>query len=85
MLSGSRGASGLRAAHTRVHRRRVEDREARDGLVLGRLHRSGATFLENLQGLTTLKIYRVDADRHEAMNREAETFRQATMRFYACS
>ena len=40
----------------------------------------GATFLENLQGLTTLKIYRVDADRHEAMNREAETFRQATMR-----
>ena len=40
----------------------------------------GATFLENLQGLTTLKIYRVDAARHEAMNREAETFRQATMR-----
>lgn len=29
---------------------------------------------------TDLKIYRVDADRHEAMNREAETFRQATMR-----
>ncbi len=39
VLSGSRGASGLRAAHTRVHRRRAEDREARDGLVLGRLHR----------------------------------------------
>lgn len=40
----------------------------------------GATFLENLQGLTTLKIYRADAKRHEAMNRDAETFRQATMR-----
>lgn len=40
----------------------------------------GATFLENLQGLTTLKIYRADAERHEAMNRDAETFRQATMR-----
>lgn len=40
----------------------------------------GAAFLENLQGLTTLKIYRADEGRHEAMNRDAETFRQATMR-----
>lgn len=40
----------------------------------------GSSFLENLQGLTTLKIYRADAERHGAMNREAETFRQATMR-----
>ena len=39
----------------------------------------GAAFLENLQGLTTLKIYRADAAQHEAMNREAESFRQATM------
>lgn len=40
----------------------------------------GAAFLENLQGLTTLKIYRADEARHRAMNRDAETFRQATMR-----
>lgn len=40
----------------------------------------GETFLENLQGLTTLKIYRADEARHVAMNRNAETFRQATMR-----
>ena len=40
----------------------------------------GAAFLENLQGLTTLKIYRADEARHEEMNREAESFRQATMR-----
>lgn len=38
------------------------------------------SFLENLQGLTTLKIYQADEARHQAMNRDAETFRQATMR-----
>ena len=40
----------------------------------------GGTFLENVQGLTTLKIYQADEARHRAMNAEAETFRQATMR-----
>lgn len=40
----------------------------------------GDSFLENLQGLTTLKIYQADAARHEAMNAEAERFRVVTMR-----
>lgn len=40
----------------------------------------GGTFLENLQGLTTLKIYQADADRHIRMNEEAEKFRKMTMR-----
>ncbi len=40
----------------------------------------GDTFLENLQGLTTLKIYQADAARHKKMNDEAEAFRQVTMR-----
>ncbi len=40
----------------------------------------GGAFLENLQGLTTLKIYQADAERHERMNAEAEKFRQATMK-----
>ena len=40
----------------------------------------GDTFLENLQGLVTLKIYQADALRHEKMNEEAENFRLATMR-----
>ena len=40
----------------------------------------GGAFLENLQGLTTLKIYRADAARHQEMNREAERFRRATMK-----
>lgn len=40
----------------------------------------GDSFLENLQGLTTLKIYRADAARHEAMNQEAERFRTITMK-----
>ena len=40
----------------------------------------GDSFLENLQGLTTLKIYQADGARHEAMNREAERFRVVTMK-----
>lgn len=40
----------------------------------------GDSFLENLQGLTMLKIYQADAARHEAMNREAERFRVVTMK-----
>ena len=39
----------------------------------------GATFLENLEGLTTLKIYQADEERHKKMNEEAENFRGATM------
>ncbi|WP_105203326.1 ABC transporter ATP-binding protein/permease [Neobittarella massiliensis] len=40
----------------------------------------GDTFLENLQGLTTLKIYRADAYKNQQMNEEAEKFRKITMR-----
>ncbi|MBQ9068049.1 MAG: ATP-binding cassette domain-containing protein, partial [Eggerthellaceae bacterium] len=39
----------------------------------------GALFLEDIQGLTTLKIFRADAARHERMNDKAEKFRNATM------
>lgn len=40
----------------------------------------GDTFLENLQGLTTLKIYQADGFKQEEMNREAEKFRKITMK-----
>ena len=40
----------------------------------------GGTFLEAVQGLTTLKIYQADARWHERMNIEAEGFRRATMK-----
>lgn len=40
----------------------------------------GDTFLENLQGLTTLKIYQADGFKNEEMNREAEKFRRITMK-----
>lgn len=43
----------------------------------------GHSFLENLEGLTTLKIYQADEARHKAMNTEAENFRVATMRVLA--
>lgn len=40
----------------------------------------GDTFLENLQGLTTLKIYQSDDFKNDEMNREAEKFRKITMK-----
>ena len=40
----------------------------------------GDTFLENLQGLTTLKIYQADGFKNEEMNVEAEKFRKITMK-----
>ncbi|MCI5874103.1 MAG: ABC transporter ATP-binding protein/permease [Roseburia sp.] len=40
----------------------------------------GDTFLENLQGLTTLKIYQADERYAKKMDEEAEKFRKVTMR-----
>lgn len=40
----------------------------------------GDTFLENLQGLTTLKIYQADERYAQKMDEEAEKFRKITMR-----
>ena len=43
----------------------------------------GDTFLENLQGLTTLKIYQSDGFKNEEMNAESEKFRKITMKVLA--
>lgn len=40
----------------------------------------GDTFLENLQGLTTSKIYRADEYKHQEMNKQSERFRKITMK-----
>ena len=40
----------------------------------------GDSFLENIQGLTTLKIYQADGWKHEEMNAQAERFRRITMK-----
>ena len=40
----------------------------------------GDHFLENLQGLTTLKIYQADERQQRIMNEEAEKFRRITMK-----
>ena len=40
----------------------------------------GDSFLENLHGLTTLKIYDLDEEKNEEMNKEAENFRNITMK-----
>ena len=50
------------------------------GKYWGQYAALGDSFLENLQGLTTLKIYQADEARHQAMNREAEHFRKVTMK-----
>ena len=46
----------------------------------GRYTGLGDTFLENLQGLTTLKIYQADEYKNKKMNEEAEEFRKITMK-----
>lgn len=40
----------------------------------------GDSFLENLQGLTTLKIYQSDAKKAEEMDAESQRFREITMK-----
>lgn len=40
----------------------------------------GDTFLENLQGLTTTKIYQADEFKHREMNEQSEQFRRITMK-----
>lgn len=40
----------------------------------------GDVFLDNLQGLTTLKIYQADGRYHKKMNEQAERFRVITMK-----
>ena len=40
----------------------------------------GDTFLENLQGLTTTKIYQADEFKHKEMNEQSEHFRKITMK-----
>lgn len=46
----------------------------------GQYVKLGNSFLENLQGLTTLKIYGSDDFKQEEMNKEAEHFRKITMK-----
>lgn len=46
----------------------------------GQYTQLGDTFLENLQGLTTAKIYKADGFKHKQMNEEAEHFRRITMK-----
>lgn len=46
----------------------------------GQYTKLGDTFLENLQGLTTLKIYQADEYKNQQMNEESEKFRRITMK-----
>ena len=52
--------------------------------ILGKYWKSytdlGETFLENLQGLTTLKIYQYDEQKSLEMDEQAEKFRRETMK-----
>ena len=45
----------------------------------GQYTQLGSTFLENLQGMTTLKAYQADAYKNVEMNKESEHFRKVTM------
>ena len=45
----------------------------------GQYTKLGSTFLENLQGMTTLKTYQADEYKNKQMNEESEHFRKVTM------
>ena len=45
----------------------------------GQYTQLGSAFLENLQGMTTLKTYQADERKNEEMNAESEHFRKVTM------
>ena len=46
----------------------------------GQYTQLGSTFLENLQGMTTLKTYQADEFKNQQMNEESENFRFITMK-----
>ena len=46
----------------------------------GQYTQLGSTFLEDLQGMTTLKIYKADEFKNKQMNEESEHFRFVTMK-----
>lgn len=46
----------------------------------GQYAQLGSTFLENLQGMTTLKTYQADEFKNKQMNEESEHFRFVTMK-----
>ena len=48
----------------------------------GQYAQLGSTFLENLQGMTTLKTYQADKFKNEQMNEESEHFRFVTMKVF---
>ena len=50
------------------------------GKYWGQYTALGDTFLENLQGLTTLKIYQADEFKQQEMNEQAGSFRKITMK-----
>lgn len=71
--------SACRCSHS--HRRSADLGEKTAFQILGAVHgQHGDTFLENLQGLTTLKIYQADEFKNQEMNAEAEKFRKITMK-----
>ena len=70
----------LRAADPHVHRGGAEVCQKAAGELLGRIHHPWRQLSENIQGLTTLKIYQADGWKHEQMNAQAERFRKITMK-----
>ena len=50
------------------------------GKYWGQYTALGDAFLENLQGLTTTKIYQADEFKHRQMNEQSEQFRRITMK-----
>lgn len=73
-------ASCMCTADSDVDRGSTEIRKETAEQILGIYTELGDSFLENLQGLTTLKIYQADEQKAKEMDDESERFRKITMK-----
>lgn len=74
------GASYLCTAYSAFYCCSSKNRKKTSQQILGVYTNLGDTFLENIQGLTTLKVYQADERKNFEMNEKAEEFRRITMK-----
>ena len=71
---------GVRAAHSYIYRGVSKYAKKIFAKYWGKYTSMGDAFLDSVQGLKELKIFKADADRHKKMNASAEEFRKITMK-----
>lgn len=79
LAHGARAAR-VRAAHSAFDHRGLKICKEDLCKVLGQIYLHGDAFLDSVQGMRELKIFRADAARQKKMNETSEEFRRITMK-----